>query len=81
MPTRETEDDEHRRDSFKMIFDKSIWSKENPSGGGSSLKGKISFDSSLKEAHMCFFKTLIGFLVSHSIHNYYTIAAGSLHMR
>ena len=41
--TRETEDAEHRRESFKKIFDQNIWSKENPSGGGSTLAGKVSF--------------------------------------
>ena len=45
--TRETDEDaEHRKESFKKIFDKNIWGKENPSGGGSSLTGKVSFNSS-----------------------------------
>ena len=45
--TRETDEDaEHRKESFKKIFDQNIWGKENPSGGGSSLTGKVSFNSS-----------------------------------
>ena len=41
--TKETEDGEHRRESFKQIFDHNMWGKETKSGPGSSLKGKVSF--------------------------------------
>ena len=47
--TKETEDGEHRRESFKQIFDHNMWGKETKSGPGSSLKGKVSFHLSRAE--------------------------------